>query len=116
MQLNPFLLLTVGLAGGVGAVLRFWLAPIQGWLPWGTLLANTLASAFAGFIVVSFDSASFLEVSLVAGLAGGLSTLSTFAGQTYDLLKTKRWLAAATYTLASFVIPSTAVAAIAMFV
>jgi CrcB protein len=116
MQLNPFLLLTVGLAGGVGAVLRFWLAPLHGWLPWGTLIANILASAFAGFIVLSFDSASFLEVSLVAGFAGGLSTLSTFAGQTYDLLKTKRWFAAVAYTLASFVIPSTAVAALALFV
>jgi hypothetical protein len=31
-------------------------------------------------------------------------------------LKTKRWVAAVTYIVASFVIPSTAVAAIALFV
>jgi fluoride ion exporter CrcB/FEX len=115
MQLNPFLLLTVGLAGGVGSVLRYALASIQGWLPWGTLIANTVASAFAAGIVVFFDSASFLEVSLVAGLAGGLSTLSTYAGQTYEMLRKKRWAQAVTYTFASFVIPSTAVFALALF-
>ena len=115
MQLNPFLLLTVGLAGGVGAVMRYALAAIQGWLPWGTLIANTVASAFGAAIVVFFDSASFLEVSLVAGLAGGLSTLSTYAGQTYQMLRTKQLAQAVVYTMASFVIPSTAVFAVALF-
>ncbi len=116
MPFDPLLLLTVAVAGGLGSVLRFWLSPIQGWLPWGTLFANTAASGFAALILVQFGPGSMVEISLVAGLAGGLSTLSTFAAQTYDLLRSKEWLRAATYTFASFLIPSTAVAAVAMFV
>jgi CrcB protein len=116
MTFDPLVLLAVALAGGLGSVLRFWLAPIQGWLPWGTLLANTAASAVAAFVLVQFGSASLLEIALVSGFAGGLSTLSTFASQTYDFLRTRLWIQAAAYVLASFLIPSTAVAAIAMFV
>jgi CrcB protein len=112
---DPLLLIAVAFAGGFGSVLRFWLAPLQGWLPWGTLLANTAASALAAFILVQFGSTSIVEVALVSGFAGGLSTLSAYAQQTYEFLRTKLWLQAGAYTLASFLIPSTAIAAIAMF-
>jgi CrcB protein len=115
MQINPLLLITVGLAGGVGAVVRYLLASIKGWLPWGTLIANTIASVFAAAIVVLASGASFLEVSLVAGFAGGLSTFSTYAGQTYEFIRSRHWLQAIAYTIASFVIPSTGVLLVATF-
>jgi len=112
-----WMLLGVGVAGGIGAVFRFWLSDLRGWLPWGTLLANTIASVVGGIAVIYFADASMrlTEVTLVAGFAGGLSTLSTFAGQTTQMLAARQWLKAVVYTLASFVIPSTAVALIAMF-
>jgi len=117
MPANLLLLLAVGFAGGIGAVLRFWLADIKGWLPWGTLLANTIASVVGGLAVIYFTDSSlkFTEVALVSGLAGGLSTLSTFAGQTTQMLAARQWVKALVYTLASFVIPSTAVALLAFF-
>jgi CrcB protein len=71
----------VALAGGFGAVVRFWLSYWQGRLPWGILLANAIGSFIAGLAVSeSIDSAW-----LIVGLAGGISTFSTFTAQTHDL-------------------------------
>ena len=117
MSVNLLLLIAVGLAGGLGAVLRYWLADLRGWLPWGTLLANTIASVVGGIAVIYFSDAPLrlTEITLVAGFAGGLSTLSTFAGQTTQMLAARQWVKALVYTIASFVIPSTAVALLAVF-
>jgi CrcB protein len=74
--------LAVGLLGGVGSVLRHWLGIWEGFLPWGILAANSLASFIAGLALTS----GAFEVALIVGLAGGLSTFSTFAAQCYELL------------------------------
>jgi CrcB protein len=72
----------VAIAGGFGAVVRFWLSYWQGKLPWGILLANAIGSFIAGLVL-----AGSLETAwLIVGLAGGLSTFSTFAAQTHDLV------------------------------
>ena len=72
----------VAIAGGFGAVVRFWLSYWQGKLPWGILLANAIGSFIAGLVL-----AGSLETAwLIVGLAGGLSTFSTFAAQTNDLV------------------------------
>ena len=117
MQINFALLLCVGLMGGAGAVLRFLLANIQGWLPWGTLLANTLASMLGAIALLYFGAVhqDFFEVTMVAGFAGGLSTLSTLAGQLHTMFKDRQVFKALVYALASFVIPSTAVVLVTMF-
>jgi CrcB protein len=88
--------------GGLGAVARFVLAKWNGYLPWGILLGNTIASAIAGCF-----GATSLGATLVAGLAGGLSTFSTLIAQTAGLwLKSK---ARASLNLAlNLLIPSTA--------
>ena len=72
----------VAIAGGFGAVVRFWLSYWQGRLPWGILLANAIGSFIAGLVV----SGSLETAWLIVGLAGGLSTFSTFAAQTHDLV------------------------------
>jgi CrcB protein len=71
----------VALAGGFGAVVRFWLSYWQGKLPWGILLANAIGSFIAGLAVSGSIDSSWL----VVGLASGISTFSTFAAQTHDL-------------------------------
>ena len=71
----------VALAGGFGAVVRFWLSYWQGRLPWGILLANAIGSFIAGLAVSGSIDSSWL----VVGLASGISTFSTFAAQTHDL-------------------------------
>lgn len=75
--------LIVAFLGGVGSLLRHLASSWQGRLPWGILAVNSVASFIAG-LAISMDG---LEIALVAGLAGGLSTFSTFIGQTSDLLE-----------------------------
>jgi CrcB protein len=76
----------VAIAGGFGAVVRFWLSYWHGKLPWGILLANAIGSFIAGLAV----SGSIESAWIVVGLAGGLSTFSTFAAQTHDLVTKKQ--------------------------
>lgn len=76
-----FAVLMVALFGGLGSVIRHFVGSWQGVLPWGILLANSVASFIAGVAVG--DGA--LELALIAGFAGGLSTFSTFASQTFEL-------------------------------
>jgi CrcB protein len=76
----------VAIAGGFGAVVRFWLSYWHGKLPWGILLANAIGSFIAGLVV-----AGSLETAwLIVGLSGGLSTFSTFAAQNHDLVAKKQ--------------------------
>jgi fluoride exporter len=84
----------VAIAGGFGAVVRFWLRSWQGKMPWGILLANSIGSFIAGLAV----SGSIETAWLIVGLAGGLSTFSTFAAQTHDLVA-KRQLAFASLNI-----------------
>jgi fluoride ion exporter CrcB/FEX len=56
----------------------------------------------------NFDLGTASAYVLITGLAGGLSTFSTVAGQVAELLKARLWLRAVVYGLGSFVIPSTA--------
>ena len=71
----------ISILGGLGSVARHLLGAWQGKLPWGILFANTVASVIAGIAVSSGE----MEIAFVVGLAGGLSTFSTFAAQTFDL-------------------------------
>ena len=73
--------LALGVFGGLGSVLRLLLSGWSGYIPWGILAANVLASLIAGLALV-YGTNSTLGVWLTIGLAGGLSTFSTWAGQT----------------------------------
>ncbi|MEN9706915.1 MAG: hypothetical protein RIS31_481 [Actinomycetota bacterium] len=100
-------LLVVAVMGGLGAALRGILGKSTGFIPWGILIANTVATAIVG--VVLFDAPQF-GLLLITGLAGGLSTFSSFVQQTWQLLRDgKRW-AAFTNVALNVLLPSTAVA------
>ena len=99
--------LVVALFGGLGALLRNWLGTFKGFLPWGILVANTLATAVASWALLA---APKLELILVAGVAGGLSTFSTFVGQTWQLMRDGHRGAATLNVLLNVIVPSTAVA------
>lgn len=98
--------LVVAIFGGLAAVLRGQLGRLRGYLPWGILLANTLATGLAAWVLVA---APQLGLILVAGVAGGLSTFSTFIGQTWELLVSGKRFAAFSNVLLNIVLPSTAV-------
>ena len=101
------LAVSVAGAGGIGAVLRFWLSLWQGWLPNGILAANSLASFAAGLVLANQD---FGSIVLIAGLCGGLSTFSSFAAATVEFWRSGRRTQAIANTLLNLVIPSTAAA------
>ena len=98
--------LVVALFGGFGAVLRSSLGNFKGYLPWGILIANTVATAVATWALLA---APQFGLVLVAGLAGGLSTFSTFVAQTWQLLTDGKLLAAGLNIILNLIVPSTAV-------
>jgi CrcB protein len=86
-----WLAVAVAILGGLGSVIRFVLSQWQKSLPWGILTSNTLASAVVGFCIGtnlgSVDTQSaFWATAIATGFAGGLSTFSSWAGQTVALM------------------------------
>ncbi|MDQ2797761.1 MAG: fluoride efflux transporter CrcB [Actinomycetota bacterium] len=100
-------------AGGVlGAEARYGLAAAlphtaRTW-PWATLVTNTLGCLLIGVLmVVLLDVAAappkLARPFLGVGVLGGFTTFSTFALDTYSLIRTHRELAALSYLAASLV-------------
>lgn len=80
------LALTISVAGGLGSVIRWLLSKLDGWLPWGLLLSNSIAAGFVGWLLAGPDlSADYLAVATI-GFAGGLSTFSTVAKASFDFV------------------------------
>jgi len=92
----------VAIAGGFGAVTRFWLSTWTGKLPWGILLANSIGSFIAGLALAGAIETAWL----IVGLAGGLSTFSTFAAQTHDLVAKKQLTLASLNIVLNLLIPA----------
>ena len=92
----------VALAGGFGAVARYWLGTWSGKLPWGILLANSIGSFIAGLAVAG----SIETAWIIIGLAGGLSTFSTFAAQTHNLIAKKQLALASLNIVLNLLIPA----------
>lgn len=94
--------LIVFLFGGLGSVIRYFFSGWKGLLPWGILAANTVASVIVALAIGNGE----LELALIAGLAGGLSTFSTFAAQTFELWKGKSKTLAVLNGALNLVIPA----------
>jgi fluoride exporter len=94
--------IVVAIAGGFGAVVRFWLSYWQGKLPWGILLANAIGSFIAGLAVAGSVESAWT----VVGLAGGLTTFSTFAAQTHDLIVKKQMGPASLNIVLNLLVPA----------
>ena len=105
---NPLVVLGIFVAGGLGSVLRVSLSKLNGFWPWGILLANVVASFFAGWAVTFFKADVTWVAILVVGLAGGLSTFSSWAAGAVQLVARDRPLAAALYTVVTLILSSTA--------
>jgi CrcB protein len=86
-------LLYIFLGGGFGSMARylvskFSLGSFGNGLPYGTLLANILASLLLGYITAkTFQSESLWKPMLAIGFCGGFSTFSTFSNETFKLLQ-----------------------------
>jgi CrcB protein len=89
--MTPLVVVLVLVAGAVGSLVRYLVARAgarASW-PWPVLLVNVVGSLLAGILIHT-------DVALIAvtGLAGGLTTFSTFSVETVQLVAQGRWRAA----------------------
>lgn len=100
--MSPLLALVVVVAGGFAAVVRYavstWVAsrPTSSWLrrfPWAVLLVNAVGSALAGCaagLSSTMAVSDGVRLVLITGVAGGLTTFSTFSVETVVLIRAGR--------------------------
>ena len=101
-------ILLVAIGGAIGSVCRYLLSGINvaSW-PWGTFAVNILGSLFFGLLVglVSKGIVSpEIKLLLVTGFCGGFTTFSTFANESFSMMKAGDALQMALYLAASVVI------------
>ena len=90
MNIDPIALtLLIGLAGGLGSVIRVYITRWEGPVPFGVILTNTLAAGFVGYIYSGNLTESYLLIAAI-GFAGGLSTFSGIAKAGFDFWHTGR--------------------------
>jgi len=89
-------LLFIGLAGGAGTLLRYWLSEFTArrfgeQFPVGTVVVNLVGCFFAGVLFyVIFDRYALsptLRTIILIGLLGGFTTFSSYGLQTFALLR-----------------------------
>lgn len=96
---------SIGIGAAAGAIVRWllglWLNHPHVLLPWGTLAANLvggyLVGLLLGVLAMFPDSPSWLRLMLITGFLGGLTTFSTFSGETVGLLERGAYLSALSY-------------------
>jgi len=97
-------------AGGLAATARFGISLAfarRRELPWAVLLVNVVGSAIAGAVLGLNSSGAMsgdLRLVLMGGVAGGLTTFSTFSVETMQLLRERRWVTAGVNVAANLVL------------
>jgi len=109
---TPLVLLAVAVGGALGAVLRQLTSVAlagRGRVPWGVLVVNVVGSFVAG-LALAAPLDPTVQLILVSGVCGGLTTFSTFAVETIQLVSEgKHRNAAASVALnLSFGVPAVA--------
>lgn len=86
------------LAGAVGAVSRYGttrlFARLNDELPWAVLAVNTVGSLIGGVVLGLVTTSAIgpdVQLIVMGGLAGGLTTFSTFSVETVQLALARRW-------------------------
>ncbi len=101
-------ILLVAIGGAIGSVCRYLLSGINvaSW-PWGTFAVNILGSLFIGLLVGLISKGIVspeIKLLLVTGFCGGFTTFSTFANESFSMMKAGDALQMALYLAASVVI------------
>ena len=100
-------LLLVALGGAGGSVLRYLLSNINTSFPWGTFAVNVLGSFLIGLLVGLMSKGVLspeMKLLLVTGFCGGFTTFSTFANESFCMMKAGDVLLTALYVGASVII------------
>lgn len=97
-------ILLVGLAGGMGTIIRFLIQKnLNTSFPLGTLVVN-LTGCFLIGLAWGFFSRNFNEqkqLIIITGFCGGFTTFSSFTAEGIQMLLDNRWLNFIIYTLVS---------------
>ena len=101
-------ILLVAVGGAVGSVCRYLLSSMNAasW-PWGTFVVNILGSLIIGLLVGLISKGVFspeMKLLLVTGFCGGFTTFSTFANESFGMMKAGDVLMTAIYIGASIVV------------
>ncbi len=101
--MSPLVVAAVLLAGGAAAVIRYGLSVMlartsaaEGF-PWTVLIVNVVGSGIGGAVLGLAHGAgipSELQLVILTGVCGGLTTFSTFSVETIQLITHGRWRAA----------------------
>ena len=104
--------LLVALGGAVGSVIRYLLSNINTSFPWGTFVVNILGSLLIGLLVGLVSKGVLspeMKLLLVTGFCGGFTTFSTFANESFGMMKAGDVMLMALYVAASVAIGIVAV-------
>ena len=93
-------ILAIGLGGGLGALLRWWLGLALNAnfpaIPPGTLAANLIGGYVVGMAIAFFATYAALapewRLFVITGFCGGLTTFSTFSAEVVTLMQQGRTL------------------------
>ncbi|MHB8854161.1 MAG: fluoride efflux transporter CrcB [Ignavibacteriaceae bacterium] len=100
----------VFIGAGFGGMLRYWMSGYASKIlpanfPYGTLSVNLLGSFLIGMFMFYLNDNEMISVEmrilLTTGFCGGLTTFSTFAFETINLLKNKEFFYAGINILAN---------------
>jgi CrcB protein len=95
----------VAVGGAVGSLLRWrlvvWLGALQWPIAPGILVANLVGGLCIGFSLVAFERmpSDGMRLLLVVGVLGGLTTFSSFSGESLSLMIKGEWAVAVMHTL-----------------
>lgn len=98
--------LAVALGAATGGLIRWlvglWLNTVWGGFPLGTLVVNCVGGLLIGVALAWFERTpnEALRLLLVTGVLGGLTTFSSFSGESLVLLHRGQWTLALGHTLA----------------
>lgn len=99
----------VAAGAAAGAVMRWqagvWFNTPGATVPLGTLLVNCAGGFLIGVALVAFGRVPHeaLRLLLVTGFLGGLTTFSTFSGESLAMIERGAWAGALAHTLAHVV-------------
>lgn len=112
----PARVAAIAAGGAIGATCR-WATlaalPVAGPFPWTTLLVNVVGSLLLGALLAEEwahpNARLVLHDAGAIGFCGGLTTFSTYAVETVDLMRSQHGGTAVAYTVVSIVVSIIAV-------